>query len=242
MDNNILSKKHWNDFNKNYSGNWKGTSKEALSRREVEFVNRYLKKSIMRKILDIGVGNGRIMQNIIENSCDDSKIYGVDLSDKMVEVCKDKFKNNQKVKSINVCDVSENGIYFDETFDFISAIRVVKYNKNWIKMIKNIHNKLNAGGVFVFSVLNKNSLSRFSDYGIPVYLTSKEEMRVILKNINFEILEITSFSKLPAFLYLYFINNVLYSKILTGIEKVLEVLIGKTFMGKEYFIAVRKIP
>jgi 2-polyprenyl-3-methyl-5-hydroxy-6-metoxy-1,4-benzoquinol methylase len=239
-NNNSKSKEHWDNFNKEYSGNWRGTSKESLSQREVGFVNKYLNRTAMRRVLDIGVGNGRIIENLVEKSNDDAEIYGVDLSGKMVEVCQQIFKNEPKVKLIITCDVSEDGICFDNTFDFISAIRVVKYNKNWMEMIEKVQNKMNKNGIFVFSMLNRNSLSSFSDYGIPVYLTSKKEIKTTLKGMNFEVLEISSFSKLPAFLYLYFMDSGFYAKVLIGIEKILEVFFGETFLGKEYFIAVRK--
>lgn len=238
MDNNLVNKEYWNNFNKGYSNNWKGASKETLSQREVGFISKYLSRSTGRKILDIGIGNGRIMQKLVEKSREETEIYGIDLSEKMVDVCKQRFEEEKKVKSIRVCDVSAEGISFNDAFDFISAVRVVKYNKNWIKMIENIHNKLDKNGIFVFSMLNNNSLSRFADYGIPIYLTSKKEIETILKNMNFEILEISSFSKLPTLLYL--IDNNFYAKILISIEKLLGKIFGKTLFGKEFFIATKK--
>lgn len=238
MYDNLVNKEHWDNFNKGYSNNWRGTSKEALSQRETGFINKYLIRNTVHKILDIGVGNGRIMQNLVEKSSDEVEIYGIDLSEKMVDLCKQRFEEEKKVKSIRVCDVSVEGVCFEHTFDFVSAVRVIKYNKNWVKMIENIHNKLNKNGIFIFSMLNNNSLSRFADYRIPIYLAGKKEIEAILRNMNFEILEISSFSKLPAFLYL--IDNNFYSKVLIGIEKFLDVLLGKALFGKEFFIAVKK--
>jgi SAM-dependent methyltransferase len=239
MENNSLNKQYWDNFNKRYSNNWKEAPRVALSGRELGFINKYLNKINANKILDIGVGNGRILQNYIENSGDNTEIYGLDISEKMKAVCEQMFHDEKKIKSIVVCDTSADGICFENTFDFVSAVRVVKYNKNWVKIIENVYKKLNKDGVFVFTMLNKNSISRFADYGVPIYLTNKTEMESILKKNNFEVLEIKSFSKLPAFLYL--INNNFYAKILINIEKLLEKILGKIIFGKEFFIAVRKI-
>ena len=239
MVTNLENKKHWDDFNKNYSNNWRSISKELLSQREIKFINKFLNKiDSPSKILDIGVGNGRILQNLIKNTNDNTEIFGIDLSDKMVEVCKEKFNNEHKIKSINSCDVAEDGICFEDKFNFISAIRVVKYNINWQKMIKNIYTKLDKEGIFVFTMLNNNSISRFANFGIPVYLTTKDEIRNILNKNNFKILEINCFSKLPAFFYS--INNKFYAKLLILIEKLLEKLLGANFFGKEFFVAVKK--
>lgn len=239
MENNSLNKQYWDNFNKRYSNNWKEAPKVALSSRELGFINKYLNKINANKILDIGVGNGRILQNYIENSGDNTEIYGLDISEKMKAICEQMFRDEKKIKSIVVCDTSADGICLENTFDFVSAVRVVKYNKNWTKIIENVYKKLNKDGVFVFTMLNKNSISRFADYGVPIYLTNKTEMESILKKNNFEVLEIKSFSKLPAFLYL--IDNKLYAKTLINIEKLLEKILGKIIFGKEFFIAVRKI-
>jgi 2-polyprenyl-3-methyl-5-hydroxy-6-metoxy-1,4-benzoquinol methylase len=237
-NNNYNNKQYWDNFNSKYSGNWKSAAKEELSKRELSFVNKYLSRDA-KNILDIGVGNGRIMQNIIDKSGDKAEIYGIDISEKMVEICRQKFNNEIKVKAIKICDASAPaGICFDKIFDFVSAVRIVKYNKDWVKMIENVYSKLAPGGVLVFSMLNINSLSRFADYGVAVYQISKKDISALLKNTAFEILEISSVSKLPAFLY--HVDNRLYSKLLIGLEKFLEVILGKSLWGKEFFIAVKK--
>ena len=237
MKNNQVNKKHWDNFKEGYSNNWKEAPKVALSKLEINFINKYLNKTYKR-ILDIGIGNGRILENVLKKSETNSRIYGIDISEEMVRLCKKKFEKENRMKSLKVCDFSTEEINIYDKFDFISAIRVIKYNKDWDNLIHNVYKKLNKNGIFVFSMLNSNSLSRYAHYGIPVYLTNKAEIESILKRMNFEIIEITSLSKLPAFLYL--IDNNLYSKLLINIEKLLEKIFGKTLFGKEFFIAVKK--
>ncbi len=237
---NYKNRCHWEKLNKEYSKNWEGFPKKKLSERETNFVTRFLGKTKGRTLLDIGVGNGRILEKLVKFSSEKSCIFGIDLSDKMADFCRKKFVNEKKIEKIIVCDVARSGICIDERFDFISAVRVLKYNKNWVDMIKNIGKKLEQDGIFVFTMLNENSLSFFSNYGLSTYQVSKKEIKEKVEELGFEMICIESFSKLPAFMYLYFIDSRAYSNLIICCEKILEFILGKNLFGKEFFIAIKK--
>ena len=237
--NNNKNKDYWNNLNINYSKMWEGRAQQEMSKREMSFINYFLEKSSPKKILDIGVGTGRILENYIRNSPPNSEIYGVDISDKMVKICQDKFKNEKGIRAIKVCDVSQKQISFDDDFDFITAIRVLKYNKNWPEILQKIYYQLNKNGIFIFTMLNNNSINRFFKSGIPIYRTTKKELKSIFKKIGYDILEIRSFTKVPDFFY-KFSNNLLYVKLLILAEGLLEKILGNTFLGRILFVAVKK--
>lgn len=71
-----------------------------------------------------------------------------------------KFAKDQK--HLVVCNISKDKLPFKRNFDFISAVRVLKYNKNWQEIIGKIINHLHNEGIFVFTMPNKNSLLRFT--------------------------------------------------------------------------------
>ncbi len=233
------NKKHWDEMGETYGNVWKNKSKQYMHSREMTFINNFLNKKEVRRGLDIGVGSGRILENYLANS-EVAELYGIDISDEMVKFCKEKFKENNRIQKMAVCDFSKENIPFEVKFDFISAIRVLKYNKNWKEMVKKITDILNDGGVAVFTMPNKYSLNIFGTYSIPYYRTSKKELANLCKQSGLKILDLQSFTRIPDVIY-NFSNNKLYSDCVVLMEKALSLLFGKVFFGRMFFIAVKKL-
>jgi SAM-dependent methyltransferase len=232
------NKQHWDKVGIKYSKSWIGKSKEHLSHKELEFINKFFSPKKVKNILDIGIGNGRILANYLQN-VKNSAIYGIDISEKMVDICKKRFHNNPSSTKLVVCDFSKEKIPFKITFDFISAIRVLKYNKNWIEMIDKISQILSDDGIAVFCMPNKYSLNVFSFHKTPFYRSSKTELKNICKQHNLEILDIQSFTRIPDIFY-SLSNNSLCAKCVIGMEIFFSKIFGKTFLGRMLFLAVKK--
>ena len=77
----------WNKVGDNYQDSWNGLAKRATSDRELMIINGYLQKTSPKNILDIGIGNGRILSLLIKESLKNSKVSGIDISDSMVKYC-----------------------------------------------------------------------------------------------------------------------------------------------------------
>lgn len=236
---NDTNKDHWDELASNYSKAWEGYGKNEMNEIEKGFIVKYLKKSNQNLLLDLGIGNGRILETLLENAKINSEIFGLDISPKMVAICKEKFKNIQKIKELKTCDIANETVPFNKNFDFITAIRVLKYNKNWKDIIKNIYKELNHNGIFVFTMLNSRSINRFFKYTIPLYRTNIKELRKVLAESGFKILEIRSFTKLPDFFYNHS-KNKFFAKLVIFSEKLLEIIFGKVFLGRILFIAVKR--
>lgn len=232
--------KYWDGVGEDYEIQWSNLAWQQMSDREMEFVNKYLNKYKPKKLLDFGIGTGRIIDYLINNSSKNASITGLDVSEKMVCFCRDKFRKVRKVKKLAVCDISKEKIDSDNV-DFITAIRVLKYNKNWATIVKKVSSKLKRNGVFVFTMPNYNSINRFVHHTIPVYRSTAQELRNVCKAVGFEVLEIRSVSKIPDVFYgNKFKNNKLYVKVLIAIEKLLEFILGKVILGRCLFVAARK--
>lgn len=234
------NKKYWDDWNIDYSKVWQNRGRQEMSKRELNFIDENLLKYSPRRILDIGAGNGRILENMAEFSSDQTEIFGIDISEHMVRICQEKFRDEKKIKQISVCDLSQENICFDGNFDFATMIRVLKYNKNWEEMIKRVYKKLNQGGIFIFTMPNKFSISyfsgdTFSDQKIPIIYAGKSELKKILFEAGFKNVKFRAFSKMPNFLY-HIWNNKLYIKFLLFAERALEIILGKSFLGREMFV------
>ena len=234
MNNN---KSHWDTLGKNYAYAWKKEVKQWMSERELTFISNYFRKEDLA-VLDIGIGNGRILDHHLK--CGYAKeIYGIDISEKMVKISQNRFKNNECAINLAVCDISQETLPFHIKFDFISSIRVLKYNKNWKDIVKKCVAQLKPGGIFLFTMPNKYSVNYFSRYRIPYYMTKKLELAAVAEKNNSSILNIKSFSRIPDFFY-EATNNSLYGKSLKLMEMSLEILLGKTLLGRILFIVLEK--
>lgn len=113
--------------------------------------NEYFQNEIIRtkgKILEIGVGTGRLFMNALNEGAD---IYGLDISEAMLNILYKKLHKDQyyRISQQNIIDFS-----FDFKFDLIVApFRVIMHllDKNeQIRAIDNVYKHLNSNGRFIF--------------------------------------------------------------------------------------------
>ena len=113
--------------------------------------NEYFQNEIQRsggKILEIGVGTGRLFINALNQGAD---IHGLDISESMLEILYKKLQKDQyyRISQQNIIDFS-----FDLKFDLIIApFRVIMHLldiEEQIKAIDNVYNHLNSNGRFIF--------------------------------------------------------------------------------------------
>jgi 2-polyprenyl-3-methyl-5-hydroxy-6-metoxy-1,4-benzoquinol methylase len=99
------------------------------------------------KVLEIGVGTGRLFSNALDLGAD---IYGLDISESMLNVLYKKVPPEQhyRLSLQNMVDFS-----FDFKFDLIIApFRVIMHlleKEDQIKAIDNVYNHLNPDGRFI---------------------------------------------------------------------------------------------
>ena len=115
--------------------------------------NEYFQNEIRQtkgKILELGVGTGRLFINALNQGAD---IYGIDISQSMIDVLSKKLKDEQR-KRINLQNIID--FSFDFKFDLIIApFRVIMHlleKEKQIKAINNVFEHLNKNGRFIFDV------------------------------------------------------------------------------------------
>lgn len=87
-----LSKKHFNSQAYEYdSNNSYYYSKEGKI--SSYYIEEYLKNKIFNSLLDVGCGTGFLI-DLLSNGHNDTKFYGLDLSDIMIEVANSKIIKN----------------------------------------------------------------------------------------------------------------------------------------------------
>jgi 2-polyprenyl-3-methyl-5-hydroxy-6-metoxy-1,4-benzoquinol methylase len=230
--------RHWDKMGEAYNHEWQSIGRQAISAKERGFVREQLEASPAKRGLDIGVGTGRIL-SVYVDSPKVKEIYGLDIAESMVKLCQQKYQNNQKVKDIRVVDVAKQGIPYAGSFDFISAVRVLKYNENWRDTISQVSNHLSPDGLFLFTMPNYNSITRFLKYKIIIYRTTSKEIRDLCDDRGLELISLVGFAKIPDRIY-SLSNNPLYVNTVLFAEHLLECLFGKIMLGRELFIVVKR--
>ncbi len=233
------NRRHWDSLGAQYSENWASVSQQLLSEQETSFLLRHLPAPPGQSVLDVGIGSGRILDKLIAQE-GVAAVYGVDISPEMVDVCRARFAGEPKLRGLFVCDVSREPLPVPPNLDFISAVRMLKYSRNWGEMIETLLDHLAPDGVLVFSMPNENSIKRFSrPYAVEYFKTSAKDLRARLQRPDLELLEVTGFSKMPDFLYRRGHHPKVASG-LVGLERALDAAIGPAALARELFVAVRR--
>lgn len=119
---------------------------------EIIIFVKYKEYIYNKRILDIGCGAGRTSFFLTNFT----KFYtGIDYSCKLIEACKERFKDARFI----CCDVRDMSVFEAQTFDFIlfsfNGLDYISHD-NRQRALHEIHRVLANKGTFVFSTHNRN--------------------------------------------------------------------------------------
>lgn len=150
-------------------------------------------------ILDLGVGTGQIIEIFKENN---SKIFGVDISEEMLALAKQKNPQMEIIKHDLSCGICE--LFQKDFFDIIISGGVFEFIENIEILIEDIYQILKKDGHFIFTyeILipennfqkkrvqeNSEGYSDNSETQFKLYRRDEKEItNLILKN-KFKIIE-----------------------------------------------------
>lgn len=167
---------------------------------EAHFCYPYVVESICRlsfdTLLDLGCGTGEVL-SIISKKKKGCKLYGLDLSEKMLEQAKKKLPDSD---TLLVGD-SENMPFEDEMFDVLTSTESFHHYPNPKKAIGEIYRVLKKDGTLVLCdfwrpILKRKFMNLFigfsKDGDVRIY-SQKEIVDMLqnagFKNISFRLLE-----------------------------------------------------
>jgi SAM-dependent methyltransferase len=235
----LSNRDHWESIGGDYLAEWDPPARNRVGVRELEFILDALRRSPGRTALDVGVGSGRILDGLLRGTRE-TELWGIDLAPAMVEATRARFPGEPRLRGLAVCDLSSEPLPFQRSFDFISAIRMLKYNHNWREMVGELVARLEPGGVIVFTVSNARSLNAISrPYAIAGMNVTRDDARALCDALGLEVLAEEGFTKLPHVL-LSRTRSPGAARVLIGIDALLARLLGGPALAREVFVAARR--
>lgn len=232
-------RRHWDRIGCAYTREWEPPARARVGEREVEFILNGLRATEGRTALDVGVGSGRIVSELLQAN-ERTVVYGLDIAPAMLDATRARLGREPRLRDIRICDISSEPVPFSDRFDFISAIRMLGYNENWPEIVAKLASRLSPGGVFVFSLPNARSLNRFSrPYAIPWVSTTGEELRAVCRRLGLDVVELTGFTKLPHRIYSA-VRSPWAAGVLLRIDAALDRLVGPSTYTRELFVMTRR--
>lgn len=235
-------KELFNKMNKNYSRSWNTAAKQNISRFELDFIHKNIKRLLRRKrilkVLEIGAGTGRITEQLLNYNI---QYYGVDISDKMLSIVKKKFGGDTKVKDLKICDISIKEPFKGVKFDLIVVWRVLYYCQNWREIIDKFITKLNKKGMIIYCMPNLYSsalLGKLLVLRSPIhgYFTTKKEITNIMVKNNMSDVSIQGYARLLDVMYDCSSSDI-WAKIMNDCEKLFSLILGKTLFVRMFYIS-----
>ncbi|MCK9186331.1 class I SAM-dependent methyltransferase [Candidatus Gracilibacteria bacterium] len=118
-----------------------------------------------KKVLDLGCGTGRGIKHLYDFKA--AEVCGVDVSKKMLEIAKKKFKNTEFV----LAD-SEKLPFEDESFDVVTGLFLIVHLGDLRKTFDEAYRVLKNGGVFILSNINQRKPPKLKIYNDEVIIDS----------------------------------------------------------------------
>ncbi|MCQ2960115.1 MAG: class I SAM-dependent methyltransferase [Bacteroidales bacterium] len=174
----------------------------SINRKMYKKTVSLLQLSENEKLLDVGYGNGLLLQLIFRNfNC---KLWGIDISEDMRKLALKRNKCAVKAGKINLsvgdCCKLE---FLDNTFNAITSVNTVYFWTDTQKGLSEIYRCLVPGGCFINVVYTKEWLDKlkYTEKGFKKF--EPEELYSLGKQTGFSQVEVIEITKNKSFAVLY---------------------------------------
>lgn len=151
------------------------------------------------KILEVGCGTGNVSEVII-NFIDFGVFIGVDISDKMLELAREKIRSD---KVVFLKGDAQNLQFKDNSFDYVITSEVLEHMQDSKKALSEWSRVLKDSGKIIITIPNRNSVHSLYKkmYGkskqIIDHPFTVKEIYGLCKKVDLKILEMFALNYLP---------------------------------------------
>lgn len=239
MNNQDRVRDYWDNTGASYSEAWRPAGKARILDDESRTIKKLAKDIKLGNVLDIGVGTGRILRYLLDTTTAESRLYGIDISQEMANICRQKYAGEPRIVEIITCDIACDPMPFDGImFSLITMVRVLPYNASWKSILSVVCNRLEPNGVLFFTIVNKRSISRLAFNSPGKQRSTYADLRRLLERENMEIVEMKGNSILPDSLHNTKIEWI--AKVLDFLEEAATKVFGPRFLKRQIYISARR--
>lgn len=154
------------------------------------------------KLLDIGYGNGYLLQKLYKKV--KAELYGIDISEDMKTQAENRCKNAKSdgrlfLRVGDCCDLP----YDDEMFSAVTSVNTVYFWSDTVKGLSEIRRTLKTGGSFYNIVYTKEFLDKLSYTKKGFRKFSPEELTELGRKSGFDNIEVRDIIKGKSFAVIY---------------------------------------
>ena len=154
------------------------------------------------KLLDIGYGNGYLLQKLYKKA--KAELYGIDISEDMKTQAENRCKNAKSdgrlfLRVGDCCDLP----YDDEMFSAVTSVNTVYFWSDTVKGLSEIRRTLKTGGSFYNIVYTKEFLDKLSYTKKGFRKFSPEELTELGRKSGFDNIEVRDIIKGKSFAVIY---------------------------------------
>ena len=155
-----------------------------------------------KEILDVGYGNGYLIEQLYDKA--KCKIYGIDISNDMLEQASKKNKQgiNKGMIQLSVGDCC-NLNFGNNSFDIVTTMNTIYFWNDTLKGMQEIYRVLKNDGIFINAVFTRESLEKVA-YTKNVFKFFEREDYIILgKQAGFQKVDFKELANGFSFLVIY---------------------------------------
>lgn len=154
------------------------------------------------KLLDIGYGNGYLLQKLYKKA--KAELYGIDISEDMKTQAENRCKNAKSdgrlfLRVGDCCDLP----YDDEMFSAVTSVNTVYFWSDTVKGLSEIRRTLKTGGSFYNIVYTKEFLDKLSYTKKGFRKFSPEELTELGRKSGFDNIKVRDIVKGKSFAVIY---------------------------------------
>ena len=173
----------WNNYTEKIDQKW------GKSEHDYELLTNIISQTKPKTIFDYGCGSGRLFPLYLQ--FDVSKIIGIDISSKAIQIAKERYKSDKiKISKTDLFDLK----YKQNYFDLLISNRVLQHIKP--KEIKRTIKKI----VFMSRYIYVNEMTD-SDYQENIFYLFKHDYEKLFAECNYEIIETDSIDNQKYYLF-----------------------------------------